>query len=296
MSKEAREREVQKKDIPTDHLSLCTSCRPVRRVLCRLSVHAASPQAAGVSWMTVRRYFVSGTMTISCFFVRNRRSRSSSYSTLVTLSSTASHGTESRWTNLFVHFLYQLVRRRDKIPDHSGKVLDPPGLAFLRGGHLVGKGRGRRGVAGLGRSEGRHVAARLEDGATDTIEDDAGLDARLLQQPAQLLFEGVIAVGPVRLATESALWREQPHRGGSRPWTSQPWRTLPVCEAALLRRTEQGGGVAARRYHLKCRGMYEVHASTLTCWGGAADTRQRGSFLPRDTAASLRPTCTYICM
>lgn len=35
-------------------------------------------QAAGVSWITIRRYFASGTMTSSCFFVRTRSSLSSS--------------------------------------------------------------------------------------------------------------------------------------------------------------------------------------------------------------------------
>ena len=35
--------------------------------------------AGGVSWTTVRRYFASGTMTISCFLVRNRSNLSSSW-------------------------------------------------------------------------------------------------------------------------------------------------------------------------------------------------------------------------
>lgn len=42
------------------------------KVFRRILVIRPLNQAGGVSWMTVRRYFASGTMTISCFFVRSR--------------------------------------------------------------------------------------------------------------------------------------------------------------------------------------------------------------------------------
>jgi len=103
----------------------------------------------------------------------------------------SSHG---HVTYICVYFLHQLSRVVDKVPDHGSKVLDALGLARLRQRGLIGKGRRCGGVAGLGRSQGGHVAARLENRAAGAVQDDARLDAGLLSQPAQLLVEGIVPV------------------------------------------------------------------------------------------------------
>lgn len=74
-------------------------------------------QAGGVSCTTIRRYFGSGTMTSSCFFVRNRKSRISSCRTHRFSKTEVGHVFRASSTYLVINVLHELTGLVDKGPD-----------------------------------------------------------------------------------------------------------------------------------------------------------------------------------